>query len=324
MSTDGSVAWVRRIARTILPARLYERARALFRRRFYRSVSMVSREPRIVVWFRRVVLRRKPVLYHFEVHITDHCNLNCKGCAHFSNLCPPTFADLAEYEADMKTMARMFSKVHQIYILGGEPLLHPEVASFIRASREAFPETRLYLMTNGTLVMRMNDDFWEALASTRVILLCDSYPIGLPVEQIEAKAREYGAIVEWTEQREQFFKIPIDPAGGHDVVESFGKCQGYNNCPIIRDGKLYPCAYVAFADVFKARFGLEGLEVTERDFISFRDEEDSEKIMRFLTNPVPWCANCDMDSRFFYEWGRSKRTADEWIKPPAETDQVAS
>lgn len=309
---DRPLAWARRTTRRVLPAKAVDAGRGLVRRRFYRSVSMVSREPRAAVWFRRVVLRRKPVLFHFEVHITDHCNLNCKGCAHFSNICPPVFADLGEFESDMRRMAGLFSRVEQIYLLGGEPLLHPRVAEFVRVARAIFPRTRISLMTNGVRVARMDDEFWKALADTGVVLLCDSYPIGLPVEEIERLGREWGAKVEWTIPRQEFFKIPIDPAGGHDAAASFGACQGFNNCPIIRDGRLYPCAYVAFADVFKRRFALDGLEVTDSDWISTRDEPDPEKVMEFLSNPVPWCANCDMESRSFFAWDRSKREIGEW------------
>ena len=299
-------------ARRILPERLRERWRGRASRHFLRDISMVSRDPAYVVWLRRHVLRRKPVLHHFEVHITDHCNLNCKGCAHFSNLCPPTFADLSEFEADMNRMAGLFSAVRQIYLLGGEPLLHPQVAEFVRVARKAFPETQISLMTNGVLVTRMNDDFWKALAETGVILLCDSYPINLPVEEINRLGREHGVTVEWTEPRKEFFKIPIDPDGGHDAVASFRGCQGFNNCPIIRDGRLYPCAYAAFGEVFGERFGLEGLAPGEADSISIRDNPDPEKVMEFLQRPVPWCQHCDMGSRSYYEWGRSQRALEEW------------
>lgn len=311
---DKRPAWARTLIRTLLPRRLAERVRKSVRGRFYRSVSMVSREHSLVVWFRRAVLRRKPVLYHFEVHITDHCNLNCKGCAHFSNLCPPTFADLGEFEREMRAMVSHFSHVHQIFLLGGEPLLHPQVAEFVRVAHSAFPKTRIYLMTNGVLVTRMPEGFWQALHDTDTILLADSYPINLPVEEIDRLGREHGVTVEWTERREQFFKIPIDAAGGHDAAESFGACQGFNNCPIIRNGRIYPCAYVAFADVFADRFGLEGLDVSERDSISIGADSTGDDIMRFLSRPVPWCGHCDMGSREFYTWGRSSRAVDEWTK----------
>jgi len=303
----------RSVLRSLLPRRVADGMRDALMRT-HNEQSMVSREPRRVVWARRHILRRKPVLYHFEIHITDHCNLNCKGCAHFSNLCKPTFANLGEFESDMRAMAGHFSHVEQIYLLGGEPLLHPQVAQFVRVAREIFPDTRIYLMTNGTLVTRMAEEFWRAMAETGTILLADSYPIGLPVDEINRLGSEHGVTVEWTPERQQFFKIPIDPAGGHDARDSFRHCQGFNNCPIVRNGRLYPCAYVAFAEVLKGRFGLPGLEVTEADYVDIHKEKDPEKIAEFLLHAVPWCGNCDMRSREFYEWGRSKRTVDEWTK----------
>ncbi len=274
--------------------------------------SMVSREPRVVRWFRRRILCRNPVLYHFEVHITDHCNLNCKGCSHFSNLCEPSFADLGEFEADMKRMAGLFSAVRQIYLLGGEPLLHLRVSEFARVARRIFPKTRIVLMTNGTLVTRQKEEFWSALREARVILLCDSYPIGLPVQEINRLGREQGVKIEWTVQRGKFFKVPLNPRGEHDAHSSFTRCHGRNNCPLLKNGRLYPCGYIAFADVFRKHFNIREFEPTHSDSISI--DEPPELIMEFLLNPVPWCSHCDMDSLEFYTWGRSKRTMDEWIK----------
>jgi hypothetical protein len=167
-------------------------------------------------------------------------------------------------------------------------------------------------MTNGVLVTRMSEQVWKALADTGVILLCDSYPIDLPVTGIDRLGHEHGAIVRWTEPRKEFFKIPIDTAGVHDPAASFSGCQGFNNCPIIRDGHLFPCAYAAFADVFRERFSLQGLQITQADSISIRDDPDPEQVMEFLKSPIPWCSNCDMESREFNEWGRSRREVGEW------------
>lgn len=302
---------LRAAIRDMLPDRVVQDAReALLRRTHFKS--MVSREPRIRTWFRTSVLRRRPRLYHFEIHVTDHCNLNCKGCAHFSSICSPRFADLGEFEADMRAMARTFESVDQIYLLGGEPLLHPDVASFVRVAREVFPPSRIYLMTNGTLLTRMGDEVWKALAESRVVLLCDSYPIDLPVAEIEELGRRAGATVEWTEPRTEFFKIPIDARGGHDGARSFKRCQGFNNCPIVRDGRLYPCAYAAYADVYRERFGIDGLRAGDRDSLALGERHSPSEVVRFLTHSVPWCENCDMEHREFFAWGRSERSIDEW------------
>lgn len=44
----------------------------------------------------------KPRLLYFEYHLTDQCNLNCKGCGHFCNLVDKDhFADLENYKKDL-------------------------------------------------------------------------------------------------------------------------------------------------------------------------------------------------------------------------------
>ena len=308
--TLGGKVGIRSTAVRVLPSWAISRLRRVYR--LLHPTSMVSRELRLVTWVRRHILRQRPVLYHFEIHVTDHCNLNCKGCAHFSNLCKPAYADLGEFETDMRSMARVFSAVRQIYLLGGEPLLHPDVAAFVRVARSVFPRTRIYLMTNGTLVTRMGEDVWRALADTGVVLLCDSYPIGLPVDEINRLGQLHGARVEWTVSREQFFRIPIDPSAAHDPDASFAACECYNNCPIVRDGRLYPCAYAAYSDAFRDYFGVEGLVACEADSIAIRGGVDPWCVMEFLRSSVPWCAHCDMDAMTFVEWGRSSRTIDEW------------
>ena len=44
----------------------------------------------------------KPDLTYLEIHLLDHCNLNCKGYGHFAPIAGKHFADLSEYERDMK------------------------------------------------------------------------------------------------------------------------------------------------------------------------------------------------------------------------------
>ena len=155
--------------------------------RLYYPPSLVSRQSAVERWTATPVRHELPTLYHFDIHITDHCNLNCRGCGHFSNLCEPNFLDLDAFRTDMAAMAAKL-RIEQIYLLGGEPLLHPQVSEFIREAREHFPETRIYVVTNGSLVMRQDDEFWRAMAETRTILMCDAYPIGLPVDAINLKA----------------------------------------------------------------------------------------------------------------------------------------
>jgi hypothetical protein len=323
---DRLVAWVRQsLGRDFDPSIAVARESAASRW-FWRHVmrrylpSMVSRQSRLTRWFDTRVLGHRPRLYHFEIHITDHCNLNCKGCGHFSNLCKPTFLDLDAFESDMAAVARRL-RVDQIFLLGGEPLLHPRVDGFVRAARRCFPTTRICLMTNGTLVTRMSQDVWRALAETGTVLLCDLYPIDLPRDAIDAMGVENGVAVEWTGYRDSFFRLPIDVQGLQDAADSFRRCSGVCNCPMVRDGRIYPCAYAAYADVLSGEFGLEGIEAGEADSRSVHDDSDPADLMEFLLNPIPWCRHCDFDHFTMFPWGRSSRELNEWVRDPGEMDE---
>jgi len=73
---------------------------------------------------RALDLFRKPELRYVELHLTDHCNLNCKGCGHYCPLAPPQYADLQQYHSDMRRLRQLFRNVRTIRLMGGEPLLH--------------------------------------------------------------------------------------------------------------------------------------------------------------------------------------------------------
>ncbi len=306
---------IRRAVRAVVPAKTVDRLKDAIMRRYYVR-GYVNRTGPLVFAFRRYVLRRPPVLHRLLFHVTDHCNLNCRGCTHFSNISPKRFADLDEYRAQLDRLTSVFSDITEIFLLGGEPLLHPELASFITATRSAFPRSRINVMTNGVLVPRMTEEFWAAMKATGAWLLCDDYPVGPSKQELDELAATHGVDIEWTDPREEFYKLPIDLTGSQDPAHSFRECRGAMNCPVLKDGRIYPCAYAAFIDIFQERYGIEGIEAQEADSISI--DEDPYTIMEFLLRPIPWCRHCDFGNREFYEWERSDRSMDEWLASAPE------
>jgi len=299
-------------ARVVLPASARRRIVDRIGRRRFKD-SMITRESRSHSFLRRTLTTRRPTLRHLDIHVTDHCNLGCKSCEHYSPLCKPWFAQIGATKAELARLTELFDDIEQIYLLGGEPLLHPDVAAFVYATRAAFPNTRVCLMTNGLLVTRMDETVWKALNETGAILLCDDYPVRLPKDQIEALASQHEVTVEWMKPATEFFKAPINPAGTCDPEGSFTACQWLSNCAIIRDGRLFPCAHVAFADAPAEAFGLPQIVPTEDDSIDIFSARDGDEVIRFLTSPVPWCRFCDYEHTETFAWERTSRTADEWI-----------
>ena len=300
-------------AKRVLPGAAVERLRSTLLRRYYVE-SLISKESRSKRLLRRTFTMKRPALFHLDVHVTDHCNLNCKGCEHYSSISDPVFAELPQTVRELERLAELFDNIEQIYVLGGEPLLHPRVAAFVHETRRIFPRTRLYVMTNGVLVTRMPDSFWRTMHAENATLLCDSYPINIDHKKIDALGHRHGVNIEWMKPAEQFFKIPLDVSASCDPAKSFDRCRGLSNCAIVRDGRLYPCAHAAYAHIPAKKFGLENIEPGEDDSIDIFGDVTGDQVIDFLTTPVPWCAHCDFDSFERYEWSRGQGEADEWLK----------
>ena len=89
----------------------------------------------------------------FAFSVATHCNLNCKGCAHFSPLSKEEFPDFAEAERDFARLGELFhGKCSSISLMGGEPLLNPQIEDYCRMVRKYFPVGDVQIVTNGILL----------------------------------------------------------------------------------------------------------------------------------------------------------------------------
>ena len=103
-----------------------------------------------------------------EYHLVDHCNLNCAGCTHFSPIAKPRFASLEKFEENLKKVVEWNFEIGQFNLLGGEPLLHPQVKDFILVAHK-YLKCLIVLKTNGILLTEEFIKFCEE-TGTRIVL----------------------------------------------------------------------------------------------------------------------------------------------------------
>lgn len=88
-----------------------------------------------------------------DYNITYHCNLNCSGCNHFCPLVKESkYADIDNFINNIFRLKEIFRvNEHRIdlRLVGGEPLLHPEIKTFMTYAREILPESVISIYTNG-------------------------------------------------------------------------------------------------------------------------------------------------------------------------------
>lgn len=255
----------------------------------------------------------------FEYHLADHCNLNCKGCDHFSPLAQPKLITFDSFKKDLDRMSELFNgQAKSIHILGGEPLLNKEICKFIQKTRECFPDTNLTeirVISNGILVNDMPDEFWQCLHKYNTILSVTKYPLKLNYDLMHEKAQKHNVNFEFydnTDQEQIWYNIKLQEDGKKDARKSFYKCFVANSCIMLKDGKLYTCTLIPNIEHFNKHFKKD-LQVCTEDYIDIYQAKNKEEIFDFLSKPVPFCRYCNPDIKdYSLEWEPTKKDINEW------------
>jgi organic radical activating enzyme len=265
----------------------------------------------------RTRLKKRDLLV-FDVLLCDHCNLNCKGCQYFSPLAPERFIKLDDYERDIAHLSHLFNgKMEFANLMGGEPLLHPGIAEIVQITRKYFPEGAVQIITNGLLLLKQPQKFWESCKENNAVIFVSKYPIKLDIESIKEKAAEHGVIIEFflgdDVPEKNLWKKPLDISGKQNAVESFNHCQDANRCIQLRDGRIYGCSIAAYSEFFNQFFNTN-LALNAGDFIDIHETNNPDDILNFMCAPKPFCRYCKpKETVYGLDWSVSKKHIEEWV-----------
>ncbi len=252
----------------------------------------------------------------FEIHLVEHCNLNCAGCDNFSSLANPEFLAISEFEKDFTRLSELFGdNCQRIYLMGGEPLLHPDLTQFMKISRKLFPTTLIMIITNGILLSRIPMDFWEKCHKHHIDIGISQYPIHIEESMIKERAMQYGVSIQWFggKKEDGWVCSPLDLSGRQDYREMFGLCGRANRCITLKHGKLYPCSCAPHIEHFNKYFDVD-LQLSQADSIDIYKAQSGEKILKRLTLPIPFCRYCALsDVREGLKWHTTQKKITEWI-----------
>ena len=255
------------------------------------------------------------MIRYLETHIVDHCNLKCASCLHFSCLVEkPYFKDLESFEREAKRISEVCGDTNDIMynILGGEPLLHPEVHKFPKIVRKYMPGADIVITTNGTLLNKLTDEQIDEINEVNTLMSVSNYHI-VDFEEVSKKFRRFSLM-----PREQMYSTCFDLHGKQDPVNSYVHCDQQHKdlqwgCAVLRDGKLYPCPPSAYMDVFMNYFHLDLPEFREQGIDIFR--HSAEEIDKYLNEPTSACIYCKTTERYatMKDFEISKKDIREWL-----------
>ena len=246
------------------------------------------------------------LLGEIGVFATKHCNNKCVSCVSASPIMDPYFVNLETVKNDLSLLSKVMT-AKTTSITGGEPLLHPKIIDLLDIVANSKLNAKFhFLYTNGLLLPKMKNKFWETLAKNNYEINLSVYP-NLPddaIIDIINKSRKYkvsvslrnGSWVNW-------IKILKDSPKG----ESYFNCTG-NRCTVVDEGYLYLCPESA---IFPALFGkdmsrnIDGLELKTMT-------QDSLKAFLTKSDPLITCRICGGSSSDKMEWKQVNKK--DWIK----------
>jgi organic radical activating enzyme len=224
-----------------------------------------------------------------EYHVADHCNLRCDHCCSYSPLLKKWFAEPEIVERDLRAASRGVAPTY-LKIVGGEPLLHPELERLLCVAKSLEIAPILQLTTNGLLIERLTPRAWDSLD----ILTVSLYPEPrLPKSLIRFIAREaatHNVRVNWKTQ-DKFNCMDRAESAGYDETKTvFERCWLRYRCNCVKDGRFYCCTrpqYVRRMAVDPDSFLEDGVDVLTPDGLAERIKEYLER-----SEPLQSCFLC--------------------------------
>ena len=258
--------------------------------------------------------------FKFEIDLTDHCNLNCKGCDVFSSVAEEYCLDLDELEKDLKRVAALFDNgndIKTLYLLGGEPLLHPDINRAMKIARQYFPKAFIAIITNGLLLKNEPESFWNTCKAHNIAITPTWYPINVDYDELGKIAEKHG--VEYhlfgvsAAGGRTLAHYPLDLSGSQDPLRSYLACWEGNECIVLRNHRFWTCSIAPHFPIFNKHFD-KHIPLNEDDGIDIYKAKDQQEIREFLAQPREFCKYCNSAGRTQdHPWERTEGKIEEWV-----------
>jgi organic radical activating enzyme len=178
-----------------------------------------------------------------EINVVEHCNLACQSCSHLSPVLPARRVDAPTVHHDLDILGRRYHAT-RMRLVGGEPLLHPDLPAIVDAVRSADVADLVEIVTNGVLLPRMSAALWETVDCVDVSL----YP-GRELSdedqracRLKAEANGVELRLNWRDSfRESYSEVGTDD--GDLIRRIYESCMVAHvwRCHTVADGRFYKC-----------------------------------------------------------------------------------
>ncbi|MCR4643223.1 MAG: radical SAM protein [Lachnospiraceae bacterium] len=240
-----------------------------------------------------------PRLEYIEYHVAWNCNLKCKGCTHFSNILEKEiFGDFDQFCKDLQRLQELFWGIYKIRLMGGEPLLNPQLAHFVAAARSAFPDADIRVVSNGLLLRDDMEDVLDTMAACDAGFDVSMYPpTKHMIGHMDEICKKHGVKLFVTPEVNEF-RAFLDFEGGQKSEEVYPACPA-RHCAFLGAGVISTCSMPQLVPILNGHFGSD-IPVEPEDIIDLYEEGlDGEGLLKRLHRPMAFCRYCTKEQRSF-------------------------
>ena len=256
------------------------------------------------------------ILPFLETMATQVCNLSCQGCTNYSDLTQQGFVPWYKLKEQLVPWLDRFT-IPDFGLMGGEPLINPELRQCLIGLRQLMPTAQLRLTTNGLLLYKNNDiiDLAHSLGNVvfKISIHKETAELTEIIRQILAKYSwetviEYGITRYKTSNNLRFqinrptkfiktYRNTYANMQPHNssIQDSFSMCI-QQNCPLLYQGRIYKCSSQGLLKDTLNKLGNPNLD----QWIPYLDDgigptDSNEILLEFINNfnqPHKVCAMC--------------------------------
>lgn len=253
-------------------------------------------------------LQEKALIGYLETHLFNKCNLNCKGCTHFSNIDDSSFMNIKKYEKNISKLSKLYN-INTFRLMGGEPLLNENLDEYIKATRKYFPNSNIDIATNGLLICKLNEDLIETLKKNNIVLKISLY---LPTQKIKDEIEK----VLNDNKILHFYGNGCKQVDDEILIRDFHKCLTlkkqfdpiYNSnncfareCWFLKGTLISKCATPLQIDILNKKYNTKFV-VEENDYIDIsKIKKSSWNDIEKLLSPMSFCSYCSPKEEI-YQW----------------------
>lgn len=257
-------------------------------------------------------------LLYLETHVADTCNLKCKGCMHFSNIATKAnFPELEDFDRDFARLSQLFTNIFIIRLMGGEPLLNPELKEYIRIVRRYFPVSEIRIVSNALLVPQQGEEFWKSMRDNYVGMDISPYPPTMrKIDEIKGVLEREGIPYGNISDTLQKFRKSLTLMPTHNPAEAVQICQS-SHCHFLRKGKIAKCPLPLLIEDFNRAFQCD---IRSMDYYDIYEEKSGSELRRKLEQYADMCGYCPDKTAFsrggtFIPWERTQNDAQQsdWV-----------